>query len=201
MKKMTISIVIIIAIIIGVIGSIFGNRRNNEISEFDKISKTYNLIIEANNNLNNLSNIYMKAWNKILVRGSINKKELSKLVDVDYDKFIENTREIEIENFTDSNKGIECLNKYYENSGISDNIQNKLKDTKKYLNDINLRNDKEKKLFDELKLTYNQLINYYNVINDTNIDYKKYESNIIQSRENLKISIENITKTDFSKKN
>lgn len=199
MKKMTISIIIIIAIIIGVIGSMLGNRKSDEISEFDKISKIYNLTIEANNNLNNLSNVYIKVWNRILIRGYVDKKELSKIVDVDYNKFKEDTKEINDTEFSDPKKGIECLNKYYEVSGISDNIQNKLKEIKKYLNDVNLKNEKEKKIFEEIKTTYNQLVNYYNIINDTNVSYKKYESNIILNRENLKISIDNIGKMDFPK--
>lgn len=197
MKKITISIVIIIAIIIGVIGNILIDKKNIDGSESDKLSRVYSLIIESNNNLNELSEVYLKVCYIVVNHKEIDKKKISEIVNIDYEKFLGNTIRIDKMSFDEINEALECLKEYYENSGVSDNIQNKLKSIKFILNDVNLKNEKERKVYNDLKIIYGQLNEYEHMISNANYNYKVYREKIEKIREEIKVNIETITKYDF----
>lgn len=197
MKKITVSIVIIIAIIIGVIGNLLIDKKNINNSESDKLSKIYSLIIESNNNLNEVSEAYLKVWYIAGNHKEIDKKKISEIINVDYEKILKNTSRIEKTSFNETNEVLECLKEYYENSGVYDNIQNKLKNIKTYLNDINLKNGKEEKVYSDLKLIYGQLNEYEYTIFNIDHNYKEYREKIEKIREEIKVNIETIAKYDF----
>lgn len=197
MKKITISIVIIIAIIIGVIGNLLIDKKNISNGESDKLSKIYSLIIESNNNLNELSEAYLKVWYITVNHKEIDKKKISEIINVDYEKILKNTSGIEKISFNETNEVLECLKEYYENSGVYDNIQNKLKSIKIYLNDINFNNGKEEKVYSDLKLIYGQLNEYEYTILNIDYNYKEYREKIEKIREEIKVNIETIAKYDF----
>ncbi len=195
MKKITIAIFIVIAIIIGIAIGIL-NKNSDESTKLnmsEQITKVYNDLNDMNINLTSMSQYYLLVWNNTINNGQISKKEISEIINIDYNKFLSDTDEMNKNVFTTVGESIGCLNIFYNNSGIDENIKNKLVNIRVEIDNLS-QEETEKNINVSLSNIYNRIVNYYQTIINPNGNLEDYKSNVFNQEEIIEADLNSVRK-------
>ncbi|MGL4847522.1 MAG: hypothetical protein ACRC28_01120 [Clostridium sp.] len=184
MKRMTIGIIVIIAIIFGLLFNLViqGKKKSNDNNP--KLNKICKDMSDVNASLNKISDIYMENLDKLKENKLITKKELAESIQIDYEKFDTYTASNE-DAFTTSKEVIQILNIYYENSGIKENIKNKMKSIRVELEITKPTTEKEKKLYSEMINIFEKITEYNDLVFNFKGNLETYKNKVIFEKENI----------------